>query len=132
MDAILAKLSEPKNLRGFTIMDFPLSSKINMPTSSEENACLTSLMSRCFDDDEDGATEAAGGAAGPVAALSDLETSARSPEITFSTLSSSSTFWANSSRLIFSSPRAYSSAWDYFVHKLLFCFVLSIHVSNIK
>jgi hypothetical protein len=74
MDAILAKLSEPRNLRGFTIMKVPLSSKINIPASSEENACLTSLTLRF----SEGATETAGAAAGPVTALRDLETSARS------------------------------------------------------
>ena len=44
-EAILAKLSEPKNRLGFTIMKLPVSSNSNIPASSGVNACFTALMS---------------------------------------------------------------------------------------
>lgn len=93
-EAIFAKLSEPKNLLGLTIMNLPLSSKNNIAESSGEKACLTSLMS-CLVSDGNAESEGVVGA-GLFTVFRDLETSAKSPEITFRTLMSSSTFWAKS------------------------------------
>ena len=105
--AIFAKLSEPRNLLGFTIMRLPVSSNSSMPASSGVKAFLTSLMSIFPEPKGAVAVEGVGvdvEVVVPVAVLRDWETSLRSFAMVFSRVSRSSTFWARFSRLGFSSP----------------------------
>jgi len=129
IDAILAKFSEPKNLRGFIMMYSSWSSKNSISSNSFGNSALTSLVepSSCLVgagiDVCAGAVTGAG--EGALAVFSAFEMSAKSFEMSFKTTRSWSIFCITSSTDCFFSLIA-SPRKLLFAHCCLFCFVLVV------